>query len=46
MKKLYESPSVEKNSLMAAENLMAEPTVSGGGYGWSDGGPEAVTPVE
>lgn len=45
MKKLYESPSVEKNSLLAAENLMTEPSVSGGGYGygWSDGGPETVT---
>lgn len=40
MKKFYESPSVEKGSLMAEENLMTgvEPTVSenGGGYGWDD----------
>ena len=46
MKKIYESPSVEKNSLLAEENLMAEPSISGGGYGWADGGPEAVKPVE
>lgn len=39
MKKIYESPSIEKNILMAEESLMNEPTVSGGGYGWDDVGP-------
>lgn len=46
MKKLYESPSVEKNTLMAAEDLMTVPGVSDNGYGWSDDGPVgAVDPI-
>ena len=44
MKKFYESPDVEKCILTAQESLMNEPSVSGGGYGWSDNGP--VEPVE
>ena len=39
MKKIYESPSIEKNILMAEESLMNEPTVSDRGYGWDDVGP-------
>lgn len=45
MKKFYESPSVEKSSLMAEENLLTEeliPNVSETGYGFDDleNGPE------
>lgn len=47
MKKLYESPSIEKCNLAAEEMLMTTPSVSDTGYGWDDNGPVGViTPVE
>ena len=40
MMKLYESPSVEKCGFTAQEELLNKvPSVSEGGFGWDDVGP-------
>ncbi len=46
MKKFYESPDLEKCSLMAQENLMTTPNVSDTGFGYDDNGPvQSIDPV-
>ena len=38
--KYYEIPSVQRYSLSPSEDLLRVPTVSEGGYGFDDDGPE------